>query len=57
MYCFQATIARNAKDTAHTKAERNILESIRVRLRWALPNISSFSLQVSKCCILLTIIV
>jgi ribosomal protein S6 kinase beta len=26
----KATIARNAKDTAHTKAERNILESIKV---------------------------
>jgi p70 ribosomal S6 kinase len=28
----KASIARNAKDTAHTKAERNILESIKVRL-------------------------
>jgi p70 ribosomal S6 kinase len=26
----KATIARNAKDTAHTKSERNILESIKV---------------------------
>ena len=26
----QATIARNAKDTAHTKAERNILECVKV---------------------------
>lgn len=26
----KATIARNAKDTAHTKAERNILESVKV---------------------------
>ena len=25
----KATIARNAKDTAHTKAERNILESVK----------------------------
>ena len=29
---FQATIARNAKDTAHTKAERNILECVKVIL-------------------------
>ena len=28
----QATIARNAKDTAHTKAERNILECVKVIL-------------------------
>lgn len=28
----QATIVRNAKDTAHTKAERNILECVKVRL-------------------------
>ena len=27
----KATIARNAKDTAHTKAERNILECVKVR--------------------------
>ena len=27
---FQATIVRNAKDTAHTKAERNILECVKV---------------------------
>ena len=26
----KATIARNAKDTAHTKAERNILECVKV---------------------------
>ena len=26
----KATIVRNAKDTAHTKAERNILEGVRV---------------------------
>ncbi len=26
---FQATIVRNAKDTAHTKAERSILEAVR----------------------------
>lgn len=26
----QATIVRNAKDTAHTKAERNILEGVKV---------------------------
>jgi hypothetical protein len=26
----KATIVRNAKDTAHTKAERNILEAVRV---------------------------
>ena len=25
----QATIVRNAKDTAHTKAERNILEGVK----------------------------
>ena len=29
--CLQATIVRNAKDTAHTKAERSILESVKVR--------------------------
>ena len=30
-YCYhwQATIVRNAKDTAHTKAERSILEAVR----------------------------
>jgi hypothetical protein len=28
----KATIARNAKDTAHTKAERNILECVKVKL-------------------------
>jgi len=28
--CMQATIVRNAKDTAHTKAERNILEAVKV---------------------------
>ena len=27
----KATIARNAKDTAHTKAERNILECVKVK--------------------------
>ena len=27
---FQASIVRNAKDTAHTRAERNILEAIKV---------------------------
>lgn len=26
---FQAMIVRNAKDTAHTKAERNILEEVK----------------------------
>ena len=26
----KATIVRNAKDTAHTKAERNILEGVKV---------------------------
>lgn len=30
LYYSQATIVRNAKDTAHTKAERNILECVRV---------------------------
>jgi len=31
VYCLlQATIVRNAKDTAHTKAERNILEGVKV---------------------------
>ena len=30
MCLFQATIMRNAKDTAHTKAERNILECVKV---------------------------
>ena len=29
-FSLQATIARNAKDTAHTKAERNILECVKV---------------------------
>lgn len=29
----KATIARNAKDTAHTKAERNILECVKVRIK------------------------
>lgn len=29
----KATIARNAKDTAHTKAERNILECVKVSLK------------------------
>lgn len=27
----KATIVRNQKDTAHTKAERNILEAVKVR--------------------------
>lgn len=27
--CAQAMIVRNAKDTAHTKAERNILEEVK----------------------------
>lgn len=27
----KATIIRNQKDTAHTKAERNILEAVKVR--------------------------
>ena len=30
LYPVQATIVRNAKDTAHTKAERNILEGVKV---------------------------
>ena len=29
----KATIVRNQKDTAHTKAERNILEAVKVRYR------------------------
>jgi len=29
----KASIVRNAKDTAHTKAERNILEAVKVDLR------------------------
>lgn len=29
----KATIIRNQKDTAHTKAERNILEAVKVSLR------------------------
>jgi len=29
-FCLQASIVRNAKDTAHTKAERNILEAVKV---------------------------
>ena len=38
----KATIVRNQKDTAHTKAERNILEAVKVRFyicldsRWML---------------------
>jgi len=28
--CKKASIVRNAKDTAHTKAERNILEAVKV---------------------------
>jgi len=28
--CAKASIVRNAKDTAHTKAERNILEAVKV---------------------------
>ena len=31
-FWFQATIVRNAKDTAHTKAERSILEAVRPSL-------------------------
>lgn len=30
----KATIARNAKDTAHTKAERNILECVKVSFQY-----------------------
>lgn len=29
----KAAIIRNQKDTAHTKAERNILEAVKVRIR------------------------
>ena len=32
----QATIVRNAKDTAHTKAERNILEGVKVLMPYCL---------------------
>ena len=34
--CVQATIVRNAKDTAHTKAERNILEGVKVLMSYLL---------------------
>lgn len=41
IFLSQASIARNAKDTAHTRAERNILEGVKVsdtevkaRYRW-----------------------
>ena len=30
LFLFQATIVRSQKDTAHTKAERNILEAVKV---------------------------
>ena len=30
----KATIVRNAKDTAHTKAERNILECVKVSVMY-----------------------
>lgn len=30
----KASIVRNQKDTAHTKAERNILEAVKVRYTW-----------------------
>jgi hypothetical protein len=30
LFNFQATIVRSQKDTAHTKAERNILEAVKV---------------------------
>ena len=33
---FKASIVRNAKDTAHTKAERNILEAVKVLLEYVL---------------------
>lgn len=39
----KATIVRNQKDTAHTKAERNILEAVKVSLENA-----SFSLDEFK---------
>lgn len=32
----KATIVRNAKDMAHTKAERNILEAIKVQVQFCL---------------------
>lgn len=34
----KASIVRNQKDTAHTKAERNILEAVKVRLYCNLTN-------------------
>lgn len=32
----KATIVRNSKDMAHTKAERNILEAVKVRVQFYL---------------------
>jgi len=40
IHCLQATIVRNAKDTAHTKAERNILEGVKVLMPYFLFNCS-----------------
>ena len=48
----KATIVRNQKDTAHTKAERNILEAVKhpfiVDLLYAFQVITCFLLQLSK---------
>jgi len=35
----KATIVRNSKDMAHTKAERNILEAVKVQVQFCLYNI------------------
>jgi hypothetical protein len=41
----KATIIRNQKDTAHTKAERNILEAVKVILETILDIKRSFTLE------------
>lgn len=36
----KATIVRNSKDMAHTKAERNILEAVKVQVQFCLLNLN-----------------
>ena len=38
----KASIVRNAKDTAHTKAERNILEAVKVFLEYILSSVMAW---------------
>lgn len=45
----KASIVRNQKDTAHTKAERNILESVKVKIYFLLPAyIDKINVEVSS---------